>query len=274
MKNKIILKLLKLLGIISPQLLVIILYKYIFLPKRSYPKERDRGLLSKATQKSLKIIGSDIKVFEWSGGDKVVLVLHGWNSYALSMRDIISRLINEGYTVISFDAPGHGLSRSKYSGILYADIVGWFISNYKPNIVIGHSIGAFYGLLQINLLKLQFLIEKYVSIAMPNNIKYIIDSSLDIFHNKKINEQFFSMTYKKLGINLDDINLLKVYLESPEFKCLLIHDLNDKVIPYFHSTNLNKCWSNSSLYTTNNMGHNLILKDSQTINKIIEFIKS
>lgn len=257
-----------------PKLLAIVLYKFIYVPKRFYPKNNDEELISLALVKDLVVDNIRVKTFEWHSRGKVILILHGWNSYALSMRNIISSLVNNGYTVIAFDAPGHGLSKSKHSNTSYSNVISWFIKNYRPSIIIGHSIGAFYALMQLNTLKLDFCIERFIAIAMPNNIKYILDVNLDRFSNPKVKDKFYSIIKSKLDVYIEDVNLVKAYSQDPPFKCLLIHDRDDNVIPYAQSEILNKIWSNSEIYPTIGLGHNLILKNEMVINKVIEFINS
>src|SRR5690606_12618247 len=52
----------------------------------------------------------EIMVYENKFGSKKVLLIHGWNGRGTQLVSIAKAFKELNYTIISFDAPGHGLS--------------------------------------------------------------------------------------------------------------------------------------------------------------------
>ncbi len=53
---------------------------------------------------------------------------------------------------------------------------------------------------------------------------------------------------------------------------LIIHDEQDREIPFEGGEALSKVWKNSKLVRTNGLGHRRILRDSQVISKAVEYL--
>src|SRR5882757_981407 len=49
-----------------------------------------------------------IVTYAWGDGSRPVLLVHGWRSRASRYYAFVARLVELGYSPISYDAPGHG----------------------------------------------------------------------------------------------------------------------------------------------------------------------
>ncbi len=90
-------------------------------------------------------------VFENPSADKTVFLVHGYVLSAFIFNRFIPLLLQEGYAVVAFDLPGHGLSGGAAADIADFDEYGNIISDLAafagdalppPYAIVGHSAGA------------------------------------------------------------------------------------------------------------------------------------
>jgi len=84
------------------------------------------------------------KAYLWRGAGPTVLLVHGWSSDSGSMLGLVKPMLQAGFQVVAFDAPGHGTSRgarttmSRFveAGVRVIQAVG------GVDYLVGHSLGA------------------------------------------------------------------------------------------------------------------------------------
>jgi pimeloyl-ACP methyl ester carboxylesterase len=54
----------------------------------------------------------------------------------------------------------------------------------------------------------------------------------------------------------------------------IVHDEDDAEIPYHQALRLSEKWPESQLITTRGLGHRRILKDKETISRIVSFVEN
>jgi len=73
-----------------------------------------------------------------------VLLAHGWGGHAAQMRGFVPRLLAEGFRVIAYDQPAHGLSEGRLTGL--PDFAGALaaVAAHHGNVrhAIAHSLGG------------------------------------------------------------------------------------------------------------------------------------
>ena len=85
-----------------------------------------------------------VAAYQWGDGDKVVLLVHGWQSRASRFAAIGAALVERGYTVVAFDAPGNGDSPGRRTHAFeYADAIRALNARYGVfEAIVAHSFGA------------------------------------------------------------------------------------------------------------------------------------
>ncbi len=77
-----------------------------FYPYRAHEKD----ILETALVTDYIFKKGNIKMYKWSGGPKITLVIHEWDGRVTHFSILTQDLIKVGYTIYGFDAPSHGLS--------------------------------------------------------------------------------------------------------------------------------------------------------------------
>ena len=89
-----------------------------------------------------------VKGFKWTPGEnangKTILICHGFDSYSYRFNEYVTALLKEGFEVLAFDAPAHGISKGKtISVIQYRNMILGIDKTYGPvDGIMAHSFGG------------------------------------------------------------------------------------------------------------------------------------
>ncbi|MCX8514465.1 MAG: alpha/beta hydrolase [Burkholderiales bacterium] len=258
------------LGAIMPRAVAASTIRFSAQPRRYLPKVTDKPLIEAGKELHEITDNYDVVGYDWGNNtNDVALLLHGWSSHALSMRNFVKPLLNKNYRVIAFDAPGHGRSNSQHKTLTYKKLVGDLIDKYKPKTIIAHSAGALYALLELKT-RVNIEVKNMVTIGMPLNAIFTVELYLNEFSMHKFaRKHFWNKIRSSWQINFQDLDLTTVYANQIGINGIIVHDVNDMTIPYSHAVELHKLWPKSQLITTHGYGHSLVLKNNEVINNII-----
>ena len=239
------------------------------MPKREFEMDKN----SRQSLLHIPEIKKEIMVYELGNGSKKVLLVHGWSGRGTQLFKIAETLVENGYSVVSFDAPAHGKSAGNSS------IMVEFIASIKEidkkfgpfESAIGHSLG---GMALFNAVKDGFKIKKLVTIGSGDVVKDIISEFISKIKLKQSTGLLLSKHFeKKYHKTMDSFS---AYLSAKEviIPVLVIHDENDEDVPLYAAIHIHKQLQNGSLLITKKLGHRKILGDENVISKTIDFIKN
>ncbi len=80
---------------------------------------------------------------ERANGQKI-LIAHGFSSYSYKFEKYVQPLLKDGFEVVAFDAPAHGLSEGKMiNALIYKRFLQLLEEKHGPiNGFIAHSLGG------------------------------------------------------------------------------------------------------------------------------------
>lgn len=217
-------------------------------------------------------IDGNIRAYHFKGGEKTVLLSHGWSDNSSAFSDLIQFLLDENYSVWTFDHIGHGESHGKTAHLFgfingLRSVINYIENerNIKLDSLIGHSMGA----VAIMNLEKDFLNKrKTVFIATPVNFFEIMFQRIG---KAGFSNYFLKNLLEKVSEQYDsDWKLLRPYNQLPKLddNTIFIHDMKDRYAPHYdievarESTNFN-------LISTSGLGHARILRS----NEIMEIIQ-
>src|SRR5215510_9205944 len=113
------------------------------------PQTRNRKLPSQIFDKAQKlqfdIEGVTVHGYSWNHNVlKKVLIIHGFESSIVNFDHFVFPLMDKGYGVLAFDAPGHGRSGgTTITAPLFADMITMICEKYGPvQSFMAHSFGG------------------------------------------------------------------------------------------------------------------------------------
>lgn len=228
------------------------------------------SFLAEAEKEIFDKDGQAIQTYIWRGNEKIIFLLHGWESNTARWKKLIPHLLETGHTIIAIDAPAHGLSEGKeFNVIRYAASINIVAKKYSPNYIIGHSIGGkaslYYQATYNNP-----TVEKMVLLGAPSDYAIIFKNYVGLLRLSSRMEQLIHQHYwDRFQIKVAEFSA-QYYAHSITAKGLLLHDLDDTVVLHDESQKINHYWKASVLETTQGLGHSL--QNKIVYKKIVDFL--
>jgi pimeloyl-ACP methyl ester carboxylesterase len=223
-----------------------------------------------------EITVNDQKLVCWKwGAGPAVIFAHGWNGRGIQFYPFFDKLIKKGFSVVTFDGPGHGESEGKTSSYFQmTDAVRALINHLSPDKIqgiVGHSFGASATINSLSKEKIQIPV---VLIAPAIKLKEMLQKTIQIHGVPNIIFKSLITEYeKKYGYhfhNDNPYNLLKTF----NLNALILHDSEDPVTPFSVSQKSANLYDSINFTATNGLGHIRILKDDAVINKTIAYLNT
>lgn len=248
-------------------------YKFFSEPREGRLKPDSMPkILQLAEIETISIDNQNFPIYKWKGSETKILLVHGWESNASRWEPIFPFLQKSGNTILALDAPAHGLSSGKeFSVPNYATYIYEVVQIYKPQIMIGHSIGGSACL---------YFQNQYTSMSLQKMI--LLGAPADF--------EILLLNYAKLlGLNSKVIQLLDNYFlerfntnsttfvgeklaETITVDGIISHDIEDEVVLFAESKKIAKGWKKSIFIEMKGFGHSM--HDPNLYQKIQEYISS
>ena len=228
--------------------------------------------LGTAFQEELKFETHFFMTYRWLGKKETILLVHGWESNSARWKNLILDLKHKGYNVVALDAPAHGYSGGKsFNAILYSEFIHVAAKHFKPQIIIGHSVGGMATVFCQNKYQLS-QIQKLILIGAPSEFFGVLKRYTDMMgYNQRIKKEINVVILERFGAEPNSFSTAK-FLENVNLKGLIVHDEEDQIIPYSDALKIKNSFKNSILVTTKGMGHSL--NNDTVANYIFDFIEA
>jgi pimeloyl-ACP methyl ester carboxylesterase len=239
-------------------------------------RDEDAERLAHATRAQLGQGEDAFIVYEWPASGPTALILHGWGSGAARFTLLAEALHERGWRVLALDAPGHGTSPGNSSSLLQfmASLDATAARYGRPDALIGHSLGALAMACRHRdgVPDWAGALKAVVLISMPSGAEYLLGKFIEML-------RLSGATERRLRQHFDERFHAQpaAYGSMPgagriAAPILLVHDPDDDVVPYAHSTELLPLLPNAELLTTAGLGHSALTRDPATIERIVKFL--
>ncbi|MDY7395416.1 alpha/beta hydrolase [Aureibaculum sp. 2210JD6-5] len=220
----------------------------------------------------IQSIQKEVNIYEYGFSKTKILLVHGWAGRGTQLYEIADKLLENGMMVISVDLPAHGLSAGKTTNLLECiTTLEHLNEKYGPfEAAIGHSFGGI--TLLASLAKHSFL-KKLVVIGIEGSNNKILDLFVKKLNLKpKVAKLMKKQIKSKFNVDLESL----AALESAKkiiIPTLVVHDTQDNDVDVSSAYKIRQNLTNGRLLITNGLGHRKILRDHDTIFRIIDFLK-
>lgn len=240
-----------------------------------YPEPQREAAMRKSAQMSKHDIAHhQIMLYEWGDANApLVLLVHGWNGRATQLSSFVQPLLDSGFRVMAFDGPGHGRSSGDRSSLIeISDVLHELLikNNHQVSAVIAHSGGAVSTAMLMNKLDVS---TRLVFIGAPVHAQWLIDLLLKLLRLKiSMSVRIVNLFKRDYGDDIiERVSLIHV-LPTLQQSVMVVHDENDKEVPFSDMQELQQVCSHARYVVTQGLGHRRILRDSAVIQKICGFI--
>ncbi len=250
----------------------------LFTSPRRFPRpERERAILATGRRftvdvnlRSPRWNGERTPVVAWRWGlGPTVLLVHGWEGRGSQLGAFVEPLVRAGLSVVAFDAPAHGDSPGSRLYLTdHADTVVDVAKSIGPlHAIIAHSFGA----------PAVMLAHARGGVDAPRNVfispNALVPDSVDRFCKsvglddveRALFEQHLGAS---AGITVDGLRLPHL-IGARDTSLLVIHDIDDREVPFTHGDRLVQLWPNAQLDATEGLGHRRILRDASIVARVV-----
>ena len=244
-----------------------------FRPQRFKRPVREQEMHDQALQTCCYVpeIDKEIKVFRFTGKGAKALLLHGWSGRGTQLFAFADELRKSNAEVVTFDMPAHGQSLGNKTNIV--ELVACIKEVYAKYGPFDHSIAHSMGSMALlRALRDGIPMKSAAIIGSGDKIRNVFYRfSEQLQFSDKVTEQMIQTVEKQFGMNLESYSS-SMSLEDLKMPLLIVHDKDDKETPFIYSKDLHEIANNSELLLTTGLGHHRILRDSKTVQRIVQFI--
>jgi pimeloyl-ACP methyl ester carboxylesterase len=257
-----------------PKLVSKFAYSLWFKTQRHPRPSRENLAFESAYHQFIDMDGRHIATYTWGENGPWVLLIHGWSGRGTQMAPFIDPLLEAGYRILSFDAPGHGKSDGK--GTSAVEIVKAIITldkHYGPfHALITHSFG---GLCAAAALHNNITVQRAIFIAAPASLLNLLERFAAILRlTKTIQTHIRQRAEQQFGTNIwERMDTCKNVRNLSSFG-LVIHDEEDRDVPWQEGRAIAQAWPSARFVKTQRLGHHRILRDASTISEVVGFISA
>jgi len=198
-----------------------------------------------------------IQTYIWQGNETVILLVHGWESNASRWENLLPYLKKSGSTIIAIDGPAQGLSSGKESSVpKFAEFIHVIVKKFKPQYLIGHSMGG-KACLYYQYKYKSPSIEKMVILGSPSDFKIIFNNfttllGLNFRISKALEENYSTIS----NLKLEEFNG-QLFASKLDVKGLVAHDIDDNVVSFEEAKKIASVWKDVQYIETSGLGHSL-----------------
>lgn len=244
----------------------------LFLSAPRHPRPaRELEVLDRAVRFAVPTDDGHIPVWSWGDGPRTALLVHGWEGRGSQLGSFVQPLVDAGFRVVAFDAPGHGDAESDRASLFdHADAVARVARVVGPvSAFLAHSMGS-----MATALAFAGQPEKatrLVFVAPPiDPRRFAAHFASELAIGPAVSSRLRARVERRYGRSMDDLYGPRIAskLSAP---LLIIHDEDDLEVPIESGEALRDAWQGSTLLRTRGLGHRRVLRDPQVISAAVSF---
>jgi pimeloyl-ACP methyl ester carboxylesterase len=251
-------------------------------PRRFVRPPRERAVLAtgrpftvEVALRSPRWAGQTTRLAAWRWGQgPAVLLVHGWEGRGSQLGAFVEPLVAAGLSVVAFDAPGHGDSpgHRAYLTDMADALIGVAEASGPVHATIAHSLGAAAVLLA----------HRRGGLDAPRNVAIapsaLIDQAVRRFARAVGLDETDRLGFEQHVAASSGVAPAALRLEAlaagRDAALLVVHDREDREVPFAHGEALAAAWPAARLVATAGLGHRRILRDPGVIARAVGLVRS
>src|SRR5262249_22686971 len=231
---------------------------------------RVRAFLATGRRRTLRVGRDTLAAWSWGRGPVVYLV-HGWAGRGGQLSAFGPPLASAGFTVVTFDAPGHGASSGGRTSLVeFGRALRAVVDAFGPaEAVVAHSLGAAATAWALDeglgVGCLVFIAPPADPVAWTRTFADRLGIAQEVMSTMQARSE------RRLGIRWSDLDVRRLgsTMSAP---LLVIHDGDDGEVPCSDGAAIAAAWPNARLRTTRRLGHHRILRDPSVVDEVTAFV--
>jgi pimeloyl-ACP methyl ester carboxylesterase len=239
-------------------------------PPRARRPGAEIELLATARARPLHVGGRRIETWAWGTGPSVLLV-HGWGGRGAQLGALVDPLVARGFSVVTFDAPGHGASDA--GTVTLPEIMSAIrvVAESRGPLaaIVAHSVGAtaaVRALWEGLAAGAAVLIGPAADLVTP-----ALRFSETFGFSREVRERMHRRIEERVGRSWSVFDAVELAPSLP-VPLLVVHDRGDAEIPWQHGAAIAGAWRGAEMLMTEGLGHRRILRDPDVVATTVAFV--
>jgi pimeloyl-ACP methyl ester carboxylesterase len=247
--------------------------RLFFTPPRTTLTPSIREVLSTGRAFRVGVEDGRVAAWAWGRGPAIALV-HGWGGRGGRLAAaFVAPLVVRGFSVVTFDAPGHGASDGKLSSMPQVARALRAVSEAAGSLfgIVAHSMGGSASALAM---AEGLRVERAVFIGpAADPARYAEDFAKLLGVGPLAMAGMRQRSEARLRFRWSDLNVprLAATLDTP---LLILHDRDDPTVPWEEGAAIARAWPGAQLVSTTGLGHRDIVKDGEVVARAVDFLRS
>lgn len=223
--------------------------------------------------------GTRVAVESW-GDDAapVTYLVHGWGGWRGQLGAFVTPLLERGRRVVAFDAPGHGESGQSVLGArrgsLLEAVEGFaaVADAFGPaDGVVAHSMGSTTAAMALR--EYGVHADRLALVAPNHDFTTMSQEFAAAFGlSEPVRARMQARVERFARRPMTDFDLAPLGADGALPPTLVVHDRDDKEVPYRVGAALSETWPESELLTTTGLGHQRILTDPAVLAAVADHV--
>ena len=257
---------------LSPAIAARLTFELISSPPRHRPKPTEKQLIASADRWRISFQGGWLQCYRWGSGP-LCLYVHSWGGRGTQAEQLIRKLVDDGLSVVSFDHPAHGQSSgSRAEMVRMSAAIAAVVDDVGPvHTLIGHSLGVAAAAIAMRDYTLR--VGRLISISSLVHCMWfteVIGDYLGISRSTLAKARGLLDRCYAHPVSWEELSVTHM-LSRLTIPILLIHDRDDREIPFDHGLQIKAMLPDAEFIATGGLGHRRVLKDADVIKRIIKF---
>jgi pimeloyl-ACP methyl ester carboxylesterase len=212
----------------------------------------------------------------WGEGP-VVYLMHGWGGHRGQLSAFVGPLIDAGFRVVAFDAPGHGESAPGRHGpgqssfLEFEAALAAVVRRHGPaHAVVAHSGGAPAAVVAV---RRGLPVERLVFVAPMGNPESHLESfARQLGFGHRTRERLVRRIVDRVGVPMSHFDIAAWASGMATTPLLVVHDRDDVEVGWPHGAAIAEAWPGARLLSTSGLGHRRILRAPQVVAEVMSFV--
>lgn len=235
-------------------------YRLFTIPFKQPVRPKEEQFLATARQVDSRRAGKKIKEYHWGEEGPLVYLSLGWGYNSGRWRHFVPTLLEQGYRVVAYDPPGHGLAPNGRLNLPQnAQIIRELVEAYgRPEILIGHSFGGACMVHALSQMDQSSHPKRMVIMASFSDAEPVFRTFQRGFGIREgLYWQFIRELEQVTDTSVSNFDLARKSARLSHLPVLIVHDPQDRVTPVAHAQRYHAYWENSVLYLPLGAKHHL-----------------
>jgi pimeloyl-ACP methyl ester carboxylesterase len=239
-------------------------------PMRQRRLKKESAWLARGRFEPIPFGGAPLASWTWGEGPLVVLV-HGWTGHAGRLTAHVPALVEAGFSVLAFDAPGHGISPGFHSSLpQFAEALRAVERERGPlHGLVAHSIGASAAALAM---ADGLSVERAVFLAPATDPEhYSVRFARTLRITEPVRESMKLRIERRYGVPWTSFRIIEP-AAAMRASLLVFHDRGDTKVPFSEGASIAAAWPGAQLIQTRGLGHHKILREPEVVFRAAQFL--